>query len=79
MTNAVPSEIVLREMRWWDLDTVLALEHALFPEDAWSRGMFWSELADARHPGATRTYLVAETPDEQARRLRRARRRRRDR
>ncbi|WP_328917944.1 MULTISPECIES: ribosomal protein S18-alanine N-acetyltransferase [unclassified Streptomyces] len=50
-------------MRWWDLDTVLALEHALFPEDAWSRGMFWSELADARHPGATRTYLVAETPD----------------
>lgn len=63
MTNAVPSEIVLREMRWWDLDAVLALEHALFPEDAWSRGMFWSELADARHPGATRTYLVAETPD----------------
>jgi [ribosomal protein S18]-alanine N-acetyltransferase len=55
-----PATPVLRDMRWWDLDAVLALEHDLFPEDAWSRGMFWSELADARHPAATRTYLVAE-------------------
>ncbi|WP_176735631.1 ribosomal protein S18-alanine N-acetyltransferase [Actinacidiphila rubida] len=47
-------------MRWWDLDGVLALEHDLFPEDAWSRGMFWSELADTGHPAASRTYLVAE-------------------
>jgi ribosomal-protein-alanine N-acetyltransferase len=47
-------------MRWWDMDAVIALEHDLFPEDAWSRGMFWSELADTRHPGATRTYVVAE-------------------
>ncbi|WP_103887102.1 ribosomal protein S18-alanine N-acetyltransferase [Actinacidiphila yanglinensis] len=47
-------------MRWWDLGAVLALEHELFPEDAWSRGMFWSELADARHPAASRTYVVAE-------------------
>jgi ribosomal-protein-alanine N-acetyltransferase len=51
---------VLRAMRWWDLDAVLALEHDLFPEDAWSRGMFWSELADAGHPAGTRTYVVAE-------------------
>jgi [ribosomal protein S18]-alanine N-acetyltransferase len=50
----------LREMRWWDLDRVLALEQDLFPEDAWSRGMFWSELADTRHPAATRHYVVAE-------------------
>ncbi|MBM9504739.1 ribosomal protein S18-alanine N-acetyltransferase [Streptomyces sp. KK5PA1] len=50
-------------MRWWDMDAVLDLEYDLFPEDAWSRGMFWSELADTRHPGGTRTYLVAETPD----------------
>jgi ribosomal-protein-alanine N-acetyltransferase len=49
-------------MRWWDLEAVLALEHDLFPEDAWSPGMFWSELADTRHPAATRTYLVAEDP-----------------
>ena len=51
---------VLREMRWWDLEPVLALEHALFPEDAWSAGMFWSELAHARGPQATRRYVVAE-------------------
>ncbi|MEU0741040.1 ribosomal protein S18-alanine N-acetyltransferase [Streptomyces sp. NPDC006134] len=47
-------------MRWWDIDPVLELERELFPEDAWSRGMFWSELAHARGPGATRRYLVAE-------------------
>lgn len=52
--------IVLREMRWWDIEPVLELERALFPEDAWSAGMFWSELADARHPRATRWYTVAE-------------------
>ncbi|GAA5615477.1 hypothetical protein Spla01_06690 [Streptomyces platensis] len=51
---------VLREMRWWDLAPVLELERELFPEDAWSPGMFWSELAHARGPSATRRYLVAE-------------------
>jgi ribosomal-protein-alanine N-acetyltransferase len=50
----------LREMRWWDIDPVLELEKDLFPEDAWSRGMFWSELAHARGPEATRRYVVAE-------------------
>ena len=49
----------LREMRWWDIGPVLALERELFPEDAWSAGMFWSELAHARGPAATRRYLVA--------------------
>ncbi|MDC0765783.1 ribosomal protein S18-alanine N-acetyltransferase [Streptomyces sp. HD] len=47
-------------MRWWDIDRVLELEKDLFPEDAWSRGMFWSELAHSRGPEATRRYLVAE-------------------
>jgi len=47
-------------MRWWDIDRVLGLEKDLFPEDAWSRGMFWSELAHARGPEATRRYVVAE-------------------
>ncbi|UUN28660.1 ribosomal protein S18-alanine N-acetyltransferase [Streptomyces sp. FIT100] len=55
---------VLREMRWWDLGPVLDLEHELFPEDAWSPGMFWSELAHARGPKATRRYVVAETSDQ---------------
>jgi ribosomal-protein-alanine N-acetyltransferase len=50
----------LREMRWWDIDPVLELEKELFPEDAWSRGMFWSELAHSRGPGASRRYVVAE-------------------
>ncbi|MEU6377596.1 ribosomal protein S18-alanine N-acetyltransferase [Streptomyces sp. NPDC046909] len=47
-------------MRWWDIDPVLELEKDLFPEDAWSRGMFWSELAHARGATATRRYVVAE-------------------
>ncbi|MFI7383137.1 ribosomal protein S18-alanine N-acetyltransferase [Streptomyces sp. NPDC049813] len=46
-------------MRWWDIDAVLALEKDLFPDDAWSRGMFWSELAHARGAGSTRRYVVA--------------------
>ncbi|MBT2479205.1 ribosomal protein S18-alanine N-acetyltransferase [Streptomyces sp. ISL-94] len=49
-------------MRWWDIEPVLELEHELFPEDAWSAGMFWSELAHARGPRATRRYVVAEDP-----------------
>lgn len=55
-----PVTPVLREMRWWDIDAVLELEKDLFPEDAWSRGMFWSELAHSRGPEATRRYVVAE-------------------
>jgi ribosomal-protein-alanine N-acetyltransferase len=53
----------LREMRWWDIDPVLELERDLFPEDAWSRGMFWSELAHSRGAEANRRYVVAETAD----------------
>ncbi|WP_052859669.1 MULTISPECIES: ribosomal protein S18-alanine N-acetyltransferase [Streptomyces] len=60
-TGEVPALApVLRELRWWDLDAVLELERALFPEDAWSPGMFWSELAYARGPRANRRYVVAE-------------------
>ncbi|MGK5631156.1 ribosomal protein S18-alanine N-acetyltransferase [Streptomyces sp. URMC 123] len=47
-------------MRWWDIGPVMELEHELFPDDAWSHGMFWSELAHARGPAATRHYVVAE-------------------
>jgi [ribosomal protein S18]-alanine N-acetyltransferase len=53
---------VLRELRWWDLEAVHALERELFPEDAWSLGMFWSDLAHARGPHATRRYVAAELP-----------------
>lgn len=58
MTPATPHTV--RAMRWWDIGPVLELEHELFPEDAWSAGMFWSELAHARGPQATRHYIVAE-------------------
>jgi len=47
-------------MRWWDIPAVSVLEHAAFPEDAWSVGMFWSELAEH----ATRYYLVVEEHGE---------------
>ncbi|WP_093777566.1 ribosomal protein S18-alanine N-acetyltransferase [Streptomyces sp. yr375] len=46
-------------MRWWDIEPVLELEKDLFPEDTWSRGMFWSDLAHARGAEATRRYVVA--------------------
>ncbi|HEX8003803.1 MAG TPA: ribosomal protein S18-alanine N-acetyltransferase [Mycobacteriales bacterium] len=46
---------MIRRMRWWDLEQVVALEEALF-DDAWSPELFWDELAQ----GATRTYVVAE-------------------
>ncbi|MFE2723676.1 ribosomal protein S18-alanine N-acetyltransferase [Kitasatospora sp. NPDC059327] len=49
-------------MRWWDIAPVLELELDLFPEDAWSTGMYWSELAEA-HPGGTRHYTVATAAD----------------
>src|SRR5579863_6490469 len=53
---AHPGRVELRRMRWWDIPGVILLEHTAFPDDAWSVGMFWSELAEA----ATRYYLVAE-------------------
>ncbi|MEV4611801.1 ribosomal protein S18-alanine N-acetyltransferase [Kitasatospora sp. NPDC049258] len=49
-------------MRWWDIEPVMALELRLFPEDAWSPAMYWSELAEA-HPGGTRHYTVATAAD----------------
>lgn len=52
----------LRPMRWWDIEPVMELELRLFPEDAWSHGMYWSELAEA-HPGGTRHYTVATAAD----------------
>lgn len=56
----------VREMRWWDIPAVLELERALFPHDAWSKGLFWSELAHARGAGATRRYVVAESIENTA-------------
>lgn len=46
---------MIRRMRWWDVEPVVAMERALF-DDAWSPEMFWDELAQ----GPSRTYVVAE-------------------
>ncbi|MCE7078762.1 ribosomal protein S18-alanine N-acetyltransferase [Streptomyces sp. ST2-7A] len=50
-------------MRWWDIEPVRVLEHELFPEDAWTVAMFWSELAGCGGPAPLRRYTVAEAPD----------------
>jgi [ribosomal protein S18]-alanine N-acetyltransferase len=46
---------VLRRMRWWDLDQVLAIEERAYPEETWSARAFWSELGQVD----TRHYVVA--------------------
>jgi ribosomal-protein-alanine N-acetyltransferase len=52
----VPLEITVRPMRWWDVETVQALDADLFGPTAWTPAAFWSELA----AGPTRWYVVAE-------------------
>jgi [ribosomal protein S18]-alanine N-acetyltransferase len=47
----------LRPLRYDDLAAVLDLERALFPDDAWSPGMFAEELAMQGHG---RRYVAAE-------------------
>lgn len=42
---SAPTSAVVRPMRWTDLPAVSALEARLFPEDAWSTGSWWAELA----------------------------------
>jgi ribosomal-protein-alanine N-acetyltransferase len=46
----------MRPMRWWDIAPVMAIEHELFGEEAWTDTMFWSELAQRD----TRMYLVED-------------------
>ena len=46
----------MRQLRWTDIDAVVALERELFPDDAWSVASLWAELA-AR---PRRSYVVAE-------------------
>ncbi len=60
--TAVHVRTTLRPMRWWDIDPVMALELRLFPDDAWSPAMYWSELAET-HPGGNRHFTVATTED----------------
>ena len=53
-------EVRLRELNRADMPRILALEHELFPEDAWTPEMFATEFAQ---PSSRRLYLVAEAGD----------------
>jgi ribosomal-protein-alanine N-acetyltransferase len=49
--------MIVREMTEADLPAVMELERSLFPEDAWSEGMFRDELAQRPY---ARYYVLAE-------------------
>lgn len=51
----------LRDMVMDDVPAVMALERALFPDDAWTQDMFTSDL---RKPGLRTRYLVAQDDTE---------------
>jgi ribosomal-protein-alanine N-acetyltransferase len=53
------SDVTLRPMRWWDVETLLPLERELFGPDAWSAETWWGELAQVGIGGAGRWYVVA--------------------
>jgi ribosomal-protein-alanine N-acetyltransferase len=48
-------------LRWWHIEQVMLLEEELFGAEAWSREMYWSELA---HPDAY--YVLAAAHDDAA-------------
>lgn len=50
------SEVVVHEMRWWDIDSVRRIEESAFPQTAWTTETFWAELARAPD---SRAYFVA--------------------
>lgn len=56
-SRAAAAAARLRPMLPSDLDAVLALEHELFPDDAWTPEMFAEEVSQ---PADSRLYLVAE-------------------
>jgi ribosomal-protein-alanine N-acetyltransferase len=56
-SRAAAAAALLRPMLPSDLDAVLALEHDLFPDDAWTPEMFADEVSQAPE---SRLYLVAE-------------------
>jgi [ribosomal protein S18]-alanine N-acetyltransferase len=50
--------VILRRLRWWDVEPVVRLERDLFGPTAWTAEAFWSELARP-----SRWYVVAEGDD----------------
>lgn len=51
----------LREMRWTDIDVLVALDERLFGPDAWPATTWWAELRERPR----RAYAVLAGPDEQ--------------
>ena len=49
----------VRELHWTDIESVTALEHELFPDDAWAPASLWAELATRPR----RSYVIAEDED----------------
>ncbi len=49
-------DVVLRPMRWWDIEQAALVDAELFGRDAWSVETFWAELGRPE----TRAYVVAE-------------------
>ena len=47
--------IRLERLRWWQIASLMPIEHDLFGSEQWSAGTFWSELAEY----ASRHYLAA--------------------
>jgi ribosomal-protein-alanine N-acetyltransferase len=52
-----PPEVTIRDLRWWDIESVHEIEVDLFHNDPWSVGQFWNELAGVPQ---TRDFVVAE-------------------
>lgn len=47
----------MRAVRWTDIEELVKLEVALFPQDAWTAGTWWSELAGRPR----RSYVLQES------------------
>jgi ribosomal-protein-alanine N-acetyltransferase len=58
--TAAPAVLAIVPMRWWRLPEVMAAEHELFGDEAWSEPTYWSELAQPE----SRHYVVAEAGGE---------------
>jgi ribosomal-protein-alanine N-acetyltransferase len=65
VTEVTEVTAALREMRWWDIDPVMELEHELFPDDATRHYVVAEHEADGRIVGYAGLAAVAGTGDVQ--------------
>jgi ribosomal-protein-alanine N-acetyltransferase len=55
--KADAATVAIRDMRWWDIPAVHAIETRSFPDTAWTVETLWAELAGVPD---TRRYWVAD-------------------